>query len=75
MTEELLTEIARQLNSAENIGVVCHIRPDGDALGSAAALVTALQNAGKKAWLLCEEPAPQRLQFLPALQGVSQIFP
>ena len=75
MTEELLTEIARQLNSADNIGVVCHIRPDGDALGSAAALVTALQNAGKNAWLLCEEPAPQRLQFLPALQGVSTALP
>ena len=38
MTNNSLTEIAAVLNRSRNVAIVCHVRPDGDALGSALAL-------------------------------------
>lgn len=75
MTESTLARIVSQLNSAMAVGVICHVRPDGDALGSGLALVLALKNAGKDAYMLCEEPAPERLKILPALSEVSTSLP
>lgn len=75
MTESTLARIVSQLNSAMAVGVICHVRPDGDALGSGLALVLALKNAGKDAYMLCEEPAPERLKIFPALSDVSTSLP
>lgn len=75
MTESTLARIVSQLNSAMAVGVICHVRPDGDALGSGLALVLALKNAGKDAYMLCEEPAPERLKIFPALSEVSTSLP
>ncbi len=67
MTEDVLFEIAKQLKNAQNIGVFCHVRPDGDALGSALALCEALKNAGKQAYMMCEDAVPERLKIFPAM--------
>lgn len=42
-------ECAALLKGADNILIVTHLRPDGDTLGSAAALCSALRRAGKSA--------------------------
>ena len=70
MTESSLSQVVAQLNSCGTFGVLCHVRPDGDALGSGLALVLALRGAGKRAFMLCEEPAPERLRIFPALGEV-----
>ena len=75
MTENLLKEIAKQLNSAKVVGVFCHVRPDGDALGSGLALVTALKNSGKAAYMMCEDAVPDRLKILPAMEDVLTSLP
>lgn len=75
MTENLLKEIAKQLNSAKVMGVFCHVRPDGDALGSGLALVTALKNSGKAAYMMCEDAVPDRLKILPAMEDVLTSLP
>ncbi len=75
MTESVLTEIVRQLNAARFIGVICHVRPDGDALGSGLALVEALNGAGKSAYMLCEDSAPERLKIFPAMENVHTCLP
>lgn len=63
-----LAEIAAVLNQAKTVAVACHVRPDGDALGSGLALCAALENAGKRVYMLCEEQPPERLSIFPAMQ-------
>lgn len=63
-------EIANVLKNARRIAIFCHIRPDGDALGSALALCTALNNDGKEAYVLCEDEPPKKLRFLPHMDTV-----
>lgn len=70
MTEGVLSKIAEKLNSSRNAAIFCHVRPDGDALGSGLALAVAMRNAGKKACLFCEEAPPERLCIFPAMQTV-----
>ena len=45
-----LSEMGNLLRSAESIVLFPHESPDGDALGSCAALCRALRNEGKDAW-------------------------
>lgn len=59
-----LKEIAALLEKGENIVVFCHVRPDGDAMGSALALTLALKNAGKNAFAVCEDVPPEKLNFI-----------
>lgn len=58
--------------AAESIGIACHQRPDGDAIGSIVGLGMSLRLAGKKVTILCEDPVPSLLQFLPASEEVIQ---
>lgn len=53
------TSVAKLLNNAENILILTHLNPDGDALGSTAGFKLMLEKMGKKATVLLErEPAP-----------------
>ena len=56
---ELLSLISRLLH-AENVLILCHKNPDGDTVGSSAALYHALKGLGKTAALLCSDPIPAR---------------
>lgn len=67
MKNNSLSEIAAIIKGANTIAVACHVRPDGDALGSGFGLCKALKNAGKRAFMLLEEVPPQRLQILPCM--------
>ncbi|MGN0818642.1 MAG: bifunctional oligoribonuclease/PAP phosphatase NrnA [Candidatus Coproplasma sp.] len=75
MNNSTLAEIARQLKSAQTVAVFCHVRPDGDALGSMLSLVLALNNAGKRAYAICDDPVPQRLKLFSAMEDVQLSLP
>lgn len=45
----------------DNFLVVCHACPDGDTVGSAAALVMLLRKKGKTAWAYCPDEIPEKL--------------
>ena len=75
MANSTLAEIAAVLNNAKTVVIACHARPDGDALGSGLALCLALKNAGKEAYMLCEEQPPQRLVVLPTMENTYQEMP
>ncbi|MGN0804839.1 MAG: bifunctional oligoribonuclease/PAP phosphatase NrnA [Candidatus Coproplasma sp.] len=64
MKNNSLAEVANLLKNSNSVLIACHVRPDGDALGSGFALCRALTNAGKKAYMLCEEKIPERLNIL-----------
>lgn len=54
-------EAARFLLENDNYLVVCHACPDGDTIGSAAALVMLLRKKGKTAWAYCPDEIPEKL--------------
>lgn len=68
MKNNSLAEVASLLRNAKNIAVACHVRPDGDALGSGFGICKALQNAGKNAYMLLEETPPERLNILSGME-------
>ena len=47
-----VTETAALLRSRDRVLLLTHVRPDGDTIGSAAALCRALRDIGKEAYLL-----------------------
>lgn len=61
-----VSRMARAIDSAQTIGVVGHVGPDGDALGSMIGLAYAAREAGKDAVASFAEPfvVPDEMSFL-----------
>ncbi len=57
-------EAAKLIESWDDILVICHANPDGDALGSMLGLVRGLRSMGKRAGWYCADPAPQKFAYL-----------
>lgn len=57
-------EIGDWLDRYERFALLSHVRPDGDALGSAIALGLALEAAGKEVRLLNDDGVPENLAFM-----------
>lgn len=74
MKNNSVEEIVEKLKSAETAAIFCHVRPDGDALGSGLALAYALNNEGKKAYMFCDDIPPEKFSFLPAMQKIKNVF-
>lgn len=55
-----ISEFSRVLGGFPSILIFTHTRPDGDTLGSAAALKYAFEYLGKKADILCPSPLPDK---------------
>jgi phosphoesterase RecJ-like protein len=63
-TNDPFEKIAGALRGATAIGVACHVRPDGDAIGSLVAFARSMALAGKTVRALSEDGVPSNLQFL-----------
>ena len=57
-------EVTAQLCVPHPTLVLCHARPDADALGSAMALSLWLKQKGSPAYVVCADEIPERLRFL-----------
>ena len=60
-----LAEIAAALRAAQNIVVLSHVRPDGDAFGSQLALGLSLRELGKNVTIWNEDGLLEKYDFLP----------
>ena len=60
--------LIEHLKNAENILVVSHSQPDGDAIGSTIALSTALLSMGKQVTVYNTGPIPAIFRFLPSIE-------
>ena len=58
-------ELIEWMRAHDNIGVVCHISPDGDTIGSGLALAEALRSMGKNACTMCQDEIPKMYHFMP----------
>lgn len=57
-------EAAGLLESWDDILVICHASPDGDALGSMAGLVRGLRAMGRRADWYCADPVPKKFSYM-----------
>ena len=57
--------IAELIREAHTIAVVSHVNPDGDTIGSAAAMRLVLEALGKQVTLFCDGKVPDQLSFVP----------
>ena len=58
--------LCRLLETPKKTLVICHTRPDGDAIGSAFALKAILSKLGSETYCVCADEVPSRLKFLTA---------
>ncbi len=69
-------ESARQaIIQGDNILIACHVRPDGDTLGSALALWLALGSLGKVSWVLSTDGVPEPWDLIPHSNAVLREAP
>ncbi len=67
-----MNEVSGKIIAEENICIITHISPDGDALGSSLALYILLKNMGKKCRILCDDMIPHKYMFLPRVQDIAR---
>lgn len=61
-----LPEVCQRLEGMENPLLLLHVRPDGDAVGSAEALAILFRLLGHPAAIFSPDPIPERLAFISA---------
>lgn len=70
-----LEEIAARIKGAKSVAVLTHMRPDGDAFGSALALSSALETLGIPHCVCDESEIPSNLAFLEGIGRVQKDLP
>ena len=63
------------LSNANHVGILTHVNPDGDAIGSLLGLFWALREAGHQVSIACVDPVPESFSFLPGAQELTDRFP
>lgn len=58
------------IGRSSNVLLICHVSPDGDAIGSLLGLGLALRSLGKEPTLACESPAPTKFSFLAGFDAI-----
>ncbi len=69
-----IPELANKISKESKVAIFCHVRPDGDALGSALSLKLALKSLGAKAEVFCDDIVPERFYFLKETTTVRKDF-
>jgi phosphoesterase RecJ-like protein len=60
-----LARIGEEIRRARRVFALCHVAPDGDAIGSLLALGGLLRSQGKQVTLACQDPVPEMYTWLP----------
>ena len=67
-----MEQIANRIKSANNVLIIAHMRPDGDAYGSALSLSSALDNLGIANEVCVETEIPSNLTFIDGIDHVKK---
>ncbi|MDD3066811.1 MAG: DHH family phosphoesterase [Candidatus Gracilibacteria bacterium] len=70
MESSPLQQIVNLIRKSEDILILTHANPDGDAVGSALGLLLTLRKLDKKVAAAAGDPTPGILRFLPALENL-----
>ena len=60
----MIEQVQQIIRQGRSFVLVTHINPDGDGVGSQAALWRFLHSLGKEAWIVLDGPLPRNLAFL-----------
>lgn len=63
--------LAGIIDDAQRIVVTCHVRPDGDAIGSSLGLAALLRKLGKKADVIVPDRPPKHFAFLEGFKDIA----
>lgn len=64
-------EFRKLLEASERIVLTCHVRPDGDAIGSTLGFWHLLRSLGKEPTVIVPDKAPQNLSFMPGFKDIA----
>ncbi len=67
-----MSAVADLILGAARITVICHENPDADTLGAALAIRIAAERLGKLAEVVCADPPPISLAFMPGIERVAR---
>ncbi len=70
-----LAEVAALLRGARQPVLFCHRSPDGDTVGAALGLARALRHLGQEPAVVCADPLPPSLHFLPGSATIATAVP
>lgn len=65
-----MKQLAEFIKCGDNFAVISHVSPDGDTMGSAAALLYALKKLDKKAYWVCDGKIPADYMKIPEIAGL-----
>lgn len=71
-TAGALAAAVATIQQATSILAVSHVSPDGDAIGSLLAFGEIVQRLGKPCTLVCADPPPASLHFLPGIETIQR---
>lgn len=69
--EETVQSIYEVLKRADSVLIGTHEHPDGDSVGSALALATALRLQGREVTIYTPDPVPELFSFLPGFEDIT----
>ncbi|MDR2425966.1 MAG: bifunctional oligoribonuclease/PAP phosphatase NrnA [Endomicrobium sp.] len=72
---EKLSAISKIIKQSRTFFIAGHVKPDGDSLGSALALRSALRRLGKKSDVYCADDVPDVLKFLNGAEFIKKTAP
>lgn len=67
----IMNDIINLIKKNNNIGITFHESPDGDAIGSALALLMALRSEGKNVYLMSKGKVPESFTFLKCSEEIN----
>lgn len=68
---EKAKKLRRLIEESSRIVLTCHVRPDGDAIGSTLGLWHLLRGLGKEATVVTPDKSPANLGFLPGFKEIA----
>jgi bifunctional oligoribonuclease and PAP phosphatase NrnA len=63
-------DVAREIQQRQRFVITSHVRPDGDAIGSALAMAYALRQLGKEARVVFRDEPPPPLRVFPGVDAI-----
>lgn len=66
-----INRFCEYIDRNKKIVLTCHVRPDGDAIGSTLGLASLLTNLGKETKVVVPDMPPKNLSFLPGFKDIA----
>lgn len=70
LNSAMVDKFRRWIEASERIVLTCHVRPDGDAIGSTLGMMHLVLALGKRAVVVVPDQPPRSLSFLPGFKDI-----